>query len=61
MATKSTTPAVTETRKAEQKITWGELPSFPEDYKHPDSYYIRIPKEQAYSLADYAKDHKEAK
>lgn len=32
------TTAVTDVRKYEQKIIFGqELPSFPENYKHPDS------------------------
>lgn len=56
------TTAVTDVRKYEQKIIFGqELPSFPENYKHPDSYYLHLPKDTLFSLADSAKKLREGK
>ena len=55
MGTEKTTTAIMDVRKYEQKIIFGqELPTFPEDYKLPDSYYLHLPKDTLFSLADYA-------
>ena len=58
----STTASVNDVRKYEQPIIFGkELPKFPEGYRHPESYYLHLPADTLFSLADSAKKLREGK
>ena len=58
----STTANVTDVRKYEQPIIFGkELPEFPEGYRHPESYYLHLPADTLFSLADSAKKLREGR
>lgn len=58
----STTASANDVRKYEQPIIFGkELPKFPEGYRHPESYYLHLPADTLFSLADSAKKLREGK
>ena len=58
----STTASANDVRKYEQPIIFGkELPKFPEGYRHPESYYLHLPADTLFSLADSAKKLRESK